>query len=400
MKAMKFRVNSPQHSEQIQQALFDAGYAWVGIKTDFVHTDAKFLFAAGFGSNDNCITYEMDDEQYFKEHKIEEYLLVDGNFIKVGEQFKNMKILVADVFGGMRTQVANLLHNLGYKFCGDPEVYNSAKGFFTYDSGIIMKTDDMEYFKNHPNEEYVMVGDELKKASEWFVSPATPFKQPATKSDVAEEAFAAKHLPPDINWKIPLFTVKTDEQIIAEQKVVADKVLDKLFPIDPFAICAGGAPRDWHFSKPATDLDIFFYTSVEQLTIVAEMLRHVGFDINVEQSADNLPEWYKLNPSLLCVYPAVVDGVNVQLMLMNDKTHKSVVPHFPFSICKAWYKRGHITLEKDFIAAAQNKVVVKCNTVYNDEHKYVQKIKAKFPDWKFCDSWEEAYKHAFYSKGK
>jgi hypothetical protein len=132
------------------------------------------------------------------------------------------------------------------------------------------------------------------------------------------------------------------------------------------------------------------------------MLRHAGIDIDEGQAhlADDLPEWYKLNPALKCVFSIVVDGVNVQLMLMNDKTHKSVVPHFPFSICKAWYKRGHITLEKDFLVAERNKVVVKCNTVYNDEHKYVQKIKAKFPDWQFCDSWEEAYKHAFYNKGK
>jgi hypothetical protein len=94
--------------------------------------------------------------------------------------YQKMKIALSDPFAN-RTHVANVLHKLGYQFVGDAAVYNNAKAFFTYDNGIIMKTDDTEYFKGHPNEEYVLVGDELKKASEWFVSPATPFKQPATK---------------------------------------------------------------------------------------------------------------------------------------------------------------------------------------------------------------------------
>jgi hypothetical protein len=188
----------------------------------------------------------------------------------------------------------------------------------------------------------------------------------------------------------------TDAQIIEKQKAVADKVLGKLFAIDPFAICAGGAPRDWHFGKPATDLDIFFHTGVEQLTIVAEMLRHVGIDIDSGKAGENLPEWYKLNPDLNCVYSAAVDGVNVQLMFMRYKTQDTVVPQFPFSICKAWYKHGTITLDREFKVCEKHKIIVKTGTLYSDEHKYVQKIKAKFPDWHFCNTWEEAYKHAFY----
>jgi hypothetical protein len=206
MKAMKFKVVSPEHSAQIQEALFDAGYAWSGHSKIVDHDKARHLFA-----KDGYITYEMGDNVYFEGHGYEEYILVNGNFVLKYEQFKNMKILVADVFGGMRTQVANLLHNLGYKFCGDPEVYNIAKGFFTYDNGIIMKTDDMEYFKSHPNEEYVLVGDELTKASTYFVQPATKpniperFENPATDGDKAvKEAFdsiVAKLQAPPIGLK-------------------------------------------------------------------------------------------------------------------------------------------------------------------------------------------------------
>jgi hypothetical protein len=167
MEAMKFKVVSPEHSAQIQKKLFAEGYAWSGYNKEVLHDKARHLFA-----KDACITYEMEDVEYFKDHPNEEYVLVDGNFVKAEEQFKSMKIALSDPFAN-RTHVANVLNSLGYKFWGDAEVYNSAKAFFTYDSGIIMKTDDMEYFKSHPNEEYVLVGDELKKASEWFKQPVT-----------------------------------------------------------------------------------------------------------------------------------------------------------------------------------------------------------------------------------
>lgn len=277
-----------------------------------------------------------------------------------------------------------------YKPCTE-----NAAWIFAYKDGVLTWDNNEDYGDEHLHEEYVWTPQ--KK----FVKRTDYYRQPETKLSfvqTASDTFMAKYDP--VAAPMPSF-IATGEQLIAKQKAVADKVLDKLFSIDPFAICAGGAPRDWHFGKPATDLDIFFYTTVEQLTYVSDMLRHVGIDlVDDGKAGERLPDWYKLNPALRCVYSTVVDGVKVQLMLMNATTYSSVVKHFPFSICKAWYKHGYITLEHEFNVAERHKVVVKCNTVYNDEHKYVQKIKAKFPDWQFCNTWEEAYKHAFYNKGK
>lgn len=193
--------------------------------------------------------------------------------------------------------------------------------------------------------------------------------------------------------------------IINHQKDVADKVLEQIFPIDPFAICAGGAPRDWFFGKPAADLDIFLYTTVPQITIVHEMLEAVGIQTGEARIAEGLPEWYKLNPHLRCVFDTVVDDVPVQIMVMTEPTFKSVIPHFPFSICKVWYKHRNsymntngVRLDRDFDSAEQHKIVVKTNTIYNDEHKYVQKIKAKFPEYRFFESWEEAKDFVFHKE--
>lgn len=150
--------------------------------------------------------------------------------------FKTMKISIVNP--EYNTKVREKLRDEGYDFAAlrwDDMVFVRAAYLYTYSSGLVMKGDAWcsEYFKSHPNEEYVLVGDKLKKASDWFKQPATTptFKD---KLDVAvndiktdiESAFAAKYLPPDISWKIPLHMVDADEQLIAKQKTIADDILD------------------------------------------------------------------------------------------------------------------------------------------------------------------------------
>lgn len=307
---------------------------------------------------------------------------------------KAMKFRVLSEEDSKRIQTALFKEGYAWKlthknFMHTNEPYLVAGGFGEDDNCITYIGNDFEYFNQFKADEYVLTPQGK------FVKIAEYYKQPETKLSQYGKEFLAKYEPPTGNWFQQLFTVETAEQIIAKQKAVADKILDKLFPIDPFAICAGGAPRDWHFGNAATDLDIFFRTTVPQLTIVEEMLKHVGIVPDGIRHAEGLPEWYQLNPNLNCVYECTVDGVSVQLMFMKDITHRSVVPEFPFSICKAWYKHGKITLEREFKKCERHKIVVQTNKLYSDEHKYVQKMKNKFPDWEFFDSWEAAYKYVF-----
>ncbi len=46
MKAMKFRVESPEHSRQIQERLFEMGYSWSSGKK-VAHIDKKYLYTNG-----------------------------------------------------------------------------------------------------------------------------------------------------------------------------------------------------------------------------------------------------------------------------------------------------------------------------------------------------------------
>lgn len=106
------------------------------------------------------------------------------------------------------------------------------------------------------------------------------------------------------------------------------------------------------------------------------------------KNGENIPDLYKKNPYLQTVYETVLDGVKVQLLRMSKPTWDSVVNKFPLSICKAWYKNGKAHYEKDFLRSVKFEAIYKTNTIYNEEHQYIQKILAKFPEYKYYDSVE------------
>jgi tRNA nucleotidyltransferase/poly(A) polymerase len=99
------------------------------------------------------------------------------------------------------------------------------------------------------------------------------------------------------------------------QKIVADDVLEKLFSIDPHAIVAGGAPRDWFMGNLASDIDVFFCTRHGiSISTVKRQLEHVGFVIESTKTGKNLPAHYKKNPMLKCLL-AVFKGLTCSLWL-------------------------------------------------------------------------------------
>jgi hypothetical protein len=177
--------------------------------------------------------------------------------------------------------------------------------------------------------------------------------------------------------------------LIDSQRVVADEILHMMYLIDPYCIVAGGAPRDWYFGKEATDIDLFFHCpQASTQATMEEMLKRAGFKVTTVKDGENIPDWYKKNPCLQTVYETGIDGVKVQLLRMNKPTWNSVIDKFPLSICKAWYKNGKIVLEKDFVRSVKFEAIYKTNMIYNNEHQYIQKVLAKFPQYKYYQSLE------------
>ena len=174
---------------------------------------------------------------------------------------------------------------------------------------------------------------------------------------------------------------------IQKQMEVADDVLDKLYLIDPYAILAGGAVRDWYFNKEASDLDIFFYSPQSKtMSVMDSLLLKAGLQIDFVKAGKSIPDWYKKNPDLKCIYEMTINNTKVQLIRMTRPTFRSVVTNFPLSICDAWYKNGESHYGKHFTRSNEHNCIYKTNEIYADEHQYIQKILAKFPDMKYYDS--------------
>ena len=169
---------------------------------------------------------------------------------------------------------------------------------------------------------------------------------------------------------------------IEHQKQVADKILDDLFLIDPYAIVAGGAPRDWHFNEEASDIDVFFHIGRAITTgMVNKMLSRILPAYIKCISEDDLPVSYEKNSALRCVRSYTIEGVNVQLIELHTPCWK-IVDTFPVNMCKAWYKNEKITLERDFILGEKTKLLYMTNELYGRKDKYVEKINHKFVDGK------------------
>ena len=174
---------------------------------------------------------------------------------------------------------------------------------------------------------------------------------------------------------------------IAQQKQLADNILQRLFPIDPFAIVAGGAARDWYFGNEARDLDIYFHPGKHYTSgLMRRILEHIGLNVSKEKTKEDVSEQYELNCNLEAVYDISGLEMPVQLMLMGAPTFDCVVPQFPLSLCQAWYKDGKLSTGKDFDISVKHRVLYKTNALYGDESRYIKKIRDRFPDYTYYDS--------------
>lgn len=177
---------------------------------------------------------------------------------------------------------------------------------------------------------------------------------------------------------------------IEKQKRVADIILEKLTAVDPYAIVAGGAPRDWYFNKEATDIDVYIHVSLNVLNKdVKRQIEVCGFTVLSEKDGKNIPEDYKLNPNIRTVINTTLEGEDIQIMVMLKPTFDSVVDKFAVSLSKIWYKNGKVNITKDFEISVKHSVMYKCSDLYGDSHKYIQKLKNKFPEFKYFASKSE-----------
>ena len=204
-----------------------------------------------------------------------------------------------------------------------------------------------------------------------------------------------------------------------KQQQQANRYIQQLQQIDPLAILAGGAPRDWWFNKPATDLDIFIhpgecgkkpkywkerleskgfkvkevktkYCTKQDTSSFAFVNKFVGF---VEQifKPSNYHAELSMNPYLECVIDLEVEPgeIPVQVMIMNQSVHDCTYTKFPVSVSQIWYRDNKLNPTKDFMVTNKHGVMYVTGQDNSAGGKYTKKIREKFPEFEFLDSKEK-----------
>jgi hypothetical protein len=178
--------------------------------------------------------------------------------------------------------------------------------------------------------------------------------------------------------------------IIKLQQAYADTVLAMIEHLDPFAIIAGGAPRDWYLGREATDLDVYFHPNPSwNPKIVKAQIREAGFELlDRKPSEEHVEGWqqYLANECLKAVYTPVNTAMKVQLMWMSEPTFESVLPQFTLNLSRAYYKSKKITTDSTFDFGVRNKAIIRTNSTYIDNDRYIDKIRTKFPEYSYYSS--------------
>jgi hypothetical protein len=173
---------------------------------------------------------------------------------------------------------------------------------------------------------------------------------------------------------------------VIQQQVTANLVLDKLYPICPYTIVAGGAPRDWYFGNEAKDIDVYFSTTaLTESMLMAQLKAAFGNDMEVKFSRRtdlHKDPIYKTLVGLIRIIELTINNTKVQLIQMDSSERLfKVVDDFSVSICKIWYKGGTIFRTKDFKLTEKTKVMFLSDGYkWNDPHP--AKIASRFTDYK------------------
>lgn len=176
------------------------------------------------------------------------------------------------------------------------------------------------------------------------------------------------------------------EQWIGFQKAVGGIVFNELVSYyGENVVLAGGAPRDWWFGNPATDLDFF-------IRIVNGKKHKDKFVVEkfgaIEKKKN--PN-YEGNPLLEKVYEVSYSGVKLNFIFINTEPI-DVIKAFPVNVSMVWYnfnndfhQFSYLNLFK--IGVEMNALIDMETDTYKTNY-YVDKIRNKFPGMDYYPSLE------------
>lgn len=185
---------------------------------------------------------------------------------------------------------------------------------------------------------------------------------------------------------------------LSNQIATADWILTKIEKIDPFAIIAGGAPRDWEHGIVARDVDIFL--NVPNSWTIDVMARQSNNVCDIRPSAfkgEERMQWYEKNPDIRAVFDWHHLGVDFQFIIVNKPVF-DYHQNFPLSICQIMRKNFKNYVTTDFNASKNTKQIYITNKLYNNADAYVTKVLSKYKDmgYTFVGSKEDFARQLIY----
>ncbi len=177
---------------------------------------------------------------------------------------------------------------------------------------------------------------------------------------------------------------------VADQKREATELLSKLRLVDPFAMIAGGAPRDWYFNSLAKDLDVYMrLPNHNTIGLVSSLAAMVGikclFPINkVKEST------YAELPNLKWVFEGEYNGIKVNLMVMEKGVQEEIIKDFDVGICKAWFDGEQCHYHEEFEFCVKTRVCV-VHENYTGKEAHVRKMAKRFPQFMFYKKLDLGY---------
>lgn len=184
-------------------------------------------------------------------------------------------------------------------------------------------------------------------------------------------------------------------EVHADQRQLAETILQAVRNIDRHAIIAGGAPRDWYLGMRANDIDIFInsgvYNSLGRDNFVY-LLSNVIDDISVNQYeyelselGQDLPQEYA-SEHIQRVFQAEINGQVFQFIVCTGSTF-NIVRTFPFTASRCWcvpsnVLDGEIQVYSSDGQDLQDRVLRFTETLTQRNQRYFNKIVERFPDWR------------------
>lgn len=166
------------------------------------------------------------------------------------------------------------------------------------------------------------------------------------------------------------------------EKRLGEEVLERIKKIDPNAIIAGGAPRDWWLGNECSDIDIY----LKAPDLSSDPLRQAAISLlgfTRVRSMSAVDEDYDSLSDLLSVFEFDYEGKTFNIMFMDEYCSFPYTGHFSCSICEIYYDGSQFHPSPKFMKTLLDKVIILSDDV-DENTKHVKKIAGKFPGYSFA----------------